>query len=166
MGRGLCTQHVHFRSILARSRRSLSGSAPFPSWRSTAFEALALACARGRPRPCECRPWGECPMRHPHNNRILASTALALVLAIPLGGMAINPDKLAAAPGAETPAEQSPTQAPPAPALLANDRPAASIDTPANPATATEQTAPTDPLASLDAADRAIAEKIRDLLDR
>ncbi len=103
-------------------------------------------------------------MCHPHNNRVLASTALALVLAIPLGGMAINPDKLAAAPGAETPAEQSPTQAPPAPALLANDRPAASIDTPANPATATEQTAPTDPLASLDAADRAIAEKIRDLL--
>jgi murein L,D-transpeptidase YcbB/YkuD len=104
-------------------------------------------------------------MRHPYYSSILTSTALALVLAIPLGSMAVSSNKLAAAAVTETPAEQPPTQAAPAPALPANDAPAAaSIGTPANPAAVADETAAADPLASLDAADRAVAEKIRDLL--
>jgi murein L,D-transpeptidase YcbB/YkuD len=108
-------------------------------------------------------------MRHPRHNRILAGTALALVFAIPFGAMAIDLNKLAAAPVAGTPAEQAPTQAQPATALPGTDLPTPAIDTPANPAAATEQTGAeqtraADPLAALDAADRAVAEKIRDLL--
>ena len=101
------------------------------------------------------------------SHRILASTALALVLAIPLASMAKAPNKLAATP--ITPAEQAPAQALPAPQLPANDALAAAIGTAANPAAsspapATEPAAPVDPLAALDPADRAVAEKLRDLL--
>ena len=101
-------------------------------------------------------------MHNPRHYRILASTALALVLAIPFGSMAIDPSTSTAAPMAGTTAEQAPAQAAPAMENPANDPPAALVGPPANLATATEQTA--DPLASLDAADRAVAEKIRDLL--
>jgi murein L,D-transpeptidase YcbB/YkuD len=90
-------------------------------------------------------------MSSSRHNLILAGTALALVLAIPVSAMAVD-IKLAFAPGAATPAEAAATQAAPATA------------TPADPAAATEQAAPADPLAALDAADRAVAEKIRDLL--
>jgi murein L,D-transpeptidase YcbB/YkuD len=117
-------------------------------------------------------------MRNPRYNRvILASTALALILAIPLVGMAKNDNPLAGAPNnqlvgatAAAPAEQASTQAAPAAAAEATEAPAASNGTAAEPATSTEQTAateqatPPDPLASLDPADRAVAEKIRDLL--
>jgi murein L,D-transpeptidase YcbB/YkuD len=104
---------------------------------------------------------------------ILAGTALALVLAIPVGAMAIDLNKLAFAPNAGTPAEQSSAQAAPATALPANDPPAASIAAPAaateqaqgaGPVAGAEEAAPVDPLAALDPADRAVAEKIRDLL--
>jgi murein L,D-transpeptidase YcbB/YkuD len=103
------------------------------------------------------------------SHRILASTALALVLAIPLASMAKAPNKLAATPTSATPAEQAPAQALPAPQLPANDALAAAIGTAANPAAsspapATEPAAPVDPLAALDPADRAVAEKLRDLL--
>jgi murein L,D-transpeptidase YcbB/YkuD len=113
------------------------------------------------------------------SHRILASTALALVLAIPLASMAKAPNKLAATPMAATPAEQAPAQALPAqalpaPALPANDALAAAIGSAANPAApnpaaaspaaATEPAVPADPLAALDPADRAVAEKLRDLL--
>jgi murein L,D-transpeptidase YcbB/YkuD len=113
-------------------------------------------------------------MRNPRYNRvILASTALALILAIPLVGMAKNDNPLAAVPMAATaaaPAEQASTQAAPVTAAEATEAPAISNGTPAEPATSTGQTAATeqaaapDPLASLDPADRAVAEKIRDLL--
>ncbi len=95
-------------------------------------------------------------------DRILASTALALILAAPLGGMA--KDILAAAPMAAVPADQASTPAVPATATPTTEPAAASDGTPPAPATATEQTVAPDPLASLDPADRAVAEKLRDLL--
>ncbi len=117
-------------------------------------------------------------MYNPRYNRILASTALAVILAAPLAVMAKNNSQVAdvpmgaapsALPVAATPAEQAPAQAAPAAATPAEETPAISNGTSADPAaateqTATEQTAAPDPLAALDPADRAVAEKIRDLL--
>ena len=109
-------------------------------------------------------------MRKSHHNHILAGTALAVVLAIPVGAMAIDLNKLAFAPVTATPAEQAPAQAAiaaaiqPATELPGRDLPAVSVETPASPAPAIEQAAPVDPLAALDPADRAVAEKLRDLL--
>ena len=100
-------------------------------------------------------------MPGPRYDLILASSALALILAVPLSGMAKDPTKLAAAPVAVTPVEQASTQTSAVIAIPANE---VSNDALAYPATATEQTGAPDPLASLDPADRAIAEKIRDLL--
>jgi murein L,D-transpeptidase YcbB/YkuD len=109
-------------------------------------------------------------MRGLRHDRILASTALALIFAAPLGAFAQDSNKqdsnkLAAAFTERYPAEQTSTQTPPATATPANALPASSAGTAPDPATATEQPAPPpDPLASLDPADRVIAEKIRDLL--
>jgi murein L,D-transpeptidase YcbB/YkuD len=76
--------------------------------------------------------------------------------------MAKDPTKLAAAPMAVTPAEQALTQTSTAAiAIPANEL---SKDIHADPATATDKAAAPDPLESLDPADRAIAEKIHDLL--
>src|SRR5258708_7699558 len=100
-------------------------------------------------------------MPGPRYDLILASSALALILAIPLSSLAKDPTKLAGAPMAVTPAEQASTQASTVIAIPAKE---VSNDILADPAAATEQTAAPDPLASLDPADRAIAEKIRDLL--
>jgi murein L,D-transpeptidase YcbB/YkuD len=100
-------------------------------------------------------------MPGPRYDLILASSALALILAVPLSSMAKDPTKLAAAPMAVTPAEQASTQTSTVIASSANEM---SNDASSVPATATEHTAAPDPLASLDPADRAIAEKIRDLL--
>ena len=69
-----------------------------------------------------------------------------------------------------TAAEPASTPAAPAAATQANEPPAISNATSPEPTTATEQAASTqpaaapDPLAALDPADRAVAEKIRDLL--
>ena len=116
--------------------------------------------------------------------RILAGTALALILAVPMVGLAEGPNKMApapttASPPAALPVEQTATPAPaptavapveqsatPAPAAAAAS-PAEQVATPtlaADPVAVTEQAVPADPLASLDPADRAIAEKLRDLL--
>jgi murein L,D-transpeptidase YcbB/YkuD len=163
-------------------------------------------------------------MSGPRYDRILASTALALILTAPLGFAAMAQDAAenAAAPSAAVsaaqraaekfaaagldaavkpqPADESPAASPvpalaaassalaPAPGQTAmvpkdaaapSEAPAAAKDvvapaaaakdaaapaTPANPAVATEQTAAPDPMASLDPADRVVAEKIRDLL--
>src|SRR5258707_14625939 len=92
---------------------------------------------------------------------ILASSALALILAVPLSGMANDPSKLAPAPMAVTLGEQASTQTSTMIAIPAKE---VSNDTLADPASATDQAAMTDPLASLDPADRAIAETLRDLL--
>ncbi|MGZ3288894.1 MAG: L,D-transpeptidase family protein [Xanthobacteraceae bacterium] len=169
-------------------------------------------------------------MSGPRYDRILASTALALILTAPLGFAAMAQDAAENAAAASTavsaaqraaekfaaagldaavkpqPADESPA-ASPVPALAAassapalapgqtamvpkdatapSEAPAAVKDvaapavapgeapaakdaaapaTPANPAVATEQTAAPDPMASLDPADRVVAEKIRDLL--
>jgi murein L,D-transpeptidase YcbB/YkuD len=169
-------------------------------------------------------------MSGPRYDRILASTALALILTAPLGfaARAQEAAENAAAPSTAVsaaqraaekfaaagldaavkpqPADESPA-ASPVPALAAassaparapgqtamvpkdatapSEAPAAVKDvaapavapgeapaakdaaapaTPANPAVATEQTAAPDPMASLDPADRVVAEKIRDLL--
>ena len=112
-------------------------------------------------------------------NRILASTALALILAAPLGYMAKGHLAAMAATSAEpaaaqfAPATAAPAMVAPAsePAAIPTSAPAAATEpaTSAQPAAATEQTAiepavAPDPLAALDPADRAVAEKIRDLL--
>src|SRR3954464_13807562 len=108
-------------------------------------------------------------------NRILASTALALVLAAPLGYLAKGHLTAMAATSAEPAVTQfAPVNASPANAAPASEP--AAISTPAAPAAVTEPAAATeqqtaiepvvapDPLAALDPADRAVAEKIRDLL--
>jgi murein L,D-transpeptidase YcbB/YkuD len=99
-------------------------------------------------------------MPGPRYDLIFASSALALVLAVPLSGMANGP-KLAEAPIAVTPAENTSTQTPTLIAIPANEK---SGDALSDTETATNQASPSDPLASLDPADRAVAEKIRDLL--
>ena len=76
-------------------------------------------------------------------------------------------DDLTAVPTGASPAGQS-TETSSAPTAPASDSPAATIDaTPVkstDPVSAIEQNVVSDPLASLDPADRAVAEKIRDLL--
>jgi murein L,D-transpeptidase YcbB/YkuD len=101
---------------------------------------------------------------------ILAGTALALILAaVPLGGLALDgSNKMAPAPAAGSPVEPAATEASsPNPAVTetaATAEPTATTE----PAVTTEltvtaeQAAPPDPMASLDPADRAVAEKIRD----
>jgi L,D-transpeptidase YcbB len=130
-------------------------------------------------------------MRGLRYDRILAGTALALVLAMAGGAQAAGRNvahkaaaldaTMPAATAVSTPAQATPVQA--APVQAAAVSPAAAVDVtapPANdgpaqtdtvtppaaspaPATVTETAAP-DPFASLDPADRPIAEKIRDLL--
>ena len=86
-------------------------------------------------------------MRGPRYEQILASTALALILSIPLGVSARDVERAAAVPQPPaTPAPGATSEAPPAPAA------------------ATDHATTPDPLASLDPADRVIAEYIRDLL--
>jgi murein L,D-transpeptidase YcbB/YkuD len=125
---------------------------------------------------------GRIPMyNRRYNNRILAGTALALVLAVPLAVMAKNGNPPAAVPMAATGAEQTAPQAAPAAIATEANEPSA-ISTGAFPApapaaeqtnteeaatgqtTASEQVTAPDPLAALDPADRAVAEKLRDLL--
>jgi murein L,D-transpeptidase YcbB/YkuD len=121
-------------------------------------------------------------MRGPRYQHILAGTALALILAIPAGVIARDAaNKMAAAPMAGSPTEPmaaSPATpiavAPPAPAAVPAapvTEPAAETSTPtpaAEPAVTVQETVapvapPPDPMASLDPADRPIAEKIRDI---
>jgi murein L,D-transpeptidase YcbB/YkuD len=102
---------------------------------------------------------------------ILAGTALALILAaVPLGGLALDgSNKMAPAPAAASPAEQASTEASaPNPAVTETAATTESTAATTEPAAATEltvtaeQAAPPDPMASLDPADRPVAEKIRD----
>jgi murein L,D-transpeptidase YcbB/YkuD len=94
---------------------------------------------------------------------LAAGTALPLILAVPLGSMARDPGELAAEP--TPPAERGSTQtAPDAAPDAESELPTISNRVSVDPATMAPQTAAPDPLASLDPADRAIAEKIRDLL--
>ncbi len=100
-------------------------------------------------------------MSCPRCDRMLAGTALALLLAAPFG---VSAQETAKSPAIASPA----TEASSPPAIPAGEPPAASINTdpaaPAAPAAVTEETAAPDPLASLDPTDRVVAEKICDLL--
>jgi murein L,D-transpeptidase YcbB/YkuD len=108
-------------------------------------------------------------MSGPRRDRILAGTALALILAAPFAAFAqegINAGaKSAAVATGVSPAGSGKTQDP---AAYPGDEPTGTLNAapaaPASPAAATEQSAAPDPLASLDPADRVVAEKIRDLL--
>jgi L,D-transpeptidase YcbB len=127
-------------------------------------------------------------MRGVRYDHILASTALALILAGPIG-IAAAQEKPAAAPAAAPAASAIPpasdnatttgaisTKPDAVPASVATPAPAANPEpaqpataaAPANassePAVAAAPAAQPDPLASLDPADRPIAEKVRDLL--
>jgi L,D-transpeptidase YcbB len=103
-------------------------------------------------------------------DRILSSTALALILVAPLGAGAQDASMNASKQNGKTAAAFSERYSPeqtPAPASPATTTPAASGQpaSAVNAPVATDQPAPpSDPLASLDPADRPIAEKIRDLL--
>jgi L,D-transpeptidase YcbB len=92
-------------------------------------------------------------MSGPRYDRILASTALALILAGPLGASvaAQETSKVATAPTVATQSASPPSESTPA---------AVPATTPSDAA----KDAPPDPMAALDPADRAVAEKIRDLL--
>src|SRR5262245_29859892 len=105
-------------------------------------------------------PLGECPMSGPRYDRILASTALALILTASLGTSVVaqQASRMANAPTAATPA------APP-PAETTAATPATTAPTDAAKDAATPAASPAaDPMAALDPADRPIAERIRDLL--
>ena len=96
--------------------------------------------------------------------RILAGTALALILAAPLVGMAKNNSQIAAVPMAAPPAEQAVPESAPATATPPSEAPAVSNGAAPEAASAVEPADAPDPLASLDPADRAVAESIRGLL--
>jgi L,D-transpeptidase YcbB len=101
-------------------------------------------------------------MRGPRYERILAGTALALLLALAPSAYA-QPDKLEAA----VPMPEQATLPPPTAADVTGNT---NNTTTSNPGAAPSENAtppapPPDPLASLDPADRPIAEKMRDLLN-
>jgi L,D-transpeptidase YcbB len=108
-------------------------------------------------------------MSGPRRDRILAGTALALILAAPFAGFAQEGTnagaKSAAVATGASPAGPGKTQDS---AAYPGDEPTGTLNAPpaapASPAATTEQSAAPDPLASLDPADRVVAEKIRDVL--
>ena len=96
-------------------------------------------------------------------DRILAGTALAMVLALAPSAYA-QPDKIEAAVPMPEPATLPPPTAADITAKPAPDPNTAAAPAPAPAETAAApETPPPDPLASLDPADRPIAEKMRDL---
>src|SRR5215472_10507783 len=106
-------------------------------------------------------------MNSPRCDRILACVAFAFaVILAALFNVFVKGGNLAAVPTGAPPAGQASTETSSAPTAPASESPAATIDvTPAKPTSPpTEQSVVPDPLASLDPADRVVAEKIRDLL--
>src|SRR6516162_7339238 len=111
---------------------------------STIFAASGspVSRVRGSEPSTTSSTFGE-HLMHGLRYRILAGTALALILAVPMVGLAEGPNKMApapttASPPAALPVEQTATPAP-APTAVA---PAAQVSTPtlaADPATVTEQ---------------------------
>ena len=105
-------------------------------------------------------------MKGPRCDRILAGMTVAVTLIALFS--AFQWGDLTAVPTGASPAGQDSTQTSSAPTAPASESPAATIDaTPAkstDPVSEIEQNVVSDPLASLDPADRAVAEKIRDLL--
>jgi murein L,D-transpeptidase YcbB/YkuD len=102
----------------------------------------------------------------PRRKCILAGGALALILAV-LFNFFTQGRNLAAVPTEASEAGQASMEASSAPTVPPSELRVATVDAAlptTGPASATEQRAVPDPLASLDPADRVIAEKIRDLL--
>ncbi len=97
-------------------------------------------------------------------DRILAGTALALILAAaPFDVFAQEAGKWAAVPTGAPAAGQASSETSSAPTAPASESPTApGGPAAADPASAPEQSPAPDPLASLDPADRPVAEKIRD----
>src|SRR5262249_38895929 len=106
-------------------------------------------------------------MNGPRYDRILAGMAFAVILAALFNAFAKGGNS-AAVPTGASPVGQASTETSSAPTAPASESPAATIDAtpakPTDPVSPTEQSVVPDPLASLDPADRAVAEKIRDLL--
>ena len=106
-------------------------------------------------------------MRGPRCDRILAGMTFAVILAVLFNVFAKGGD-LTAVPTGASPVGQASTETSSAPTAPASESPAATIDAtpakPTGPVSAIEQSVVPDPLASLDPADRVLAEKIRDLL--
>src|SRR5215472_5234562 len=106
-------------------------------------------------------------MNGPRCDRILAGMAFAVILAALFNVFAKGGNLVAIATGA-SPDGQASTETSSASTGPASESPAATIDPtpakPTGPVGATEQSVVPDPLASLDPADRVVAEKIRDLL--
>jgi L,D-transpeptidase YcbB len=104
-------------------------------------------------------------MKGPRFDRILAGMTVAVTLVALFS--VFQWGDLTAVPTGASPAGQS-AETSSAPTAPASDSPAATIDaTPVkstDPVSAIEQNVVSDPLASLDPADRVVAEKIRDLL--
>src|SRR5215510_5332729 len=99
-------------------------------------------------------------MRGPRYDRILAGTALALLLALAPSAYA-QPDKLEA----NVPMPEQAILPPPTAADVTGTAANAATGNPAVPSEAVAPAPAPDPLASLDPADRPIAEKMRDLLN-
>src|SRR3984893_7831866 len=102
----------------------------------------------------------------PRCDFILVGAALGLCLAVLFGCFAQGRN-LAAGPTEASQAGQASTETSSAPTVPPSELRVATVDaavTTTGPASATEQRAVPDPLASLDPADQVIAEKIRDLL--
>jgi L,D-transpeptidase YcbB len=102
----------------------------------------------------------------PRRDRILVGAGCALILAVVVHGFGQDENSAAVPTGASQPG-QGATETSLAHTTAPSEAPAATVATAlatSGPASATEQRAVPDPLASLDSADRGIAEKIRDLL--
>src|ERR1700720_2044636 len=103
----------------------------------------------------------------PRRDSFLVGAAIALILAVLFDCFAQGRN-LAAVPTEASQAGQASTETSSAPTVPPSELRVATVDaavtTTAPPASATEQRAVPDPLASLDPADQVIAEKIRDLL--
>src|SRR5689334_8976261 len=103
-------------------------------------------------------------MKGPRFDCALARMTFAVILAV-LFNVFAKADDLTTVPAGASPAGQP---SPSAPTAGASESPAATIDTtpakPTDPVSAINQSVVPDPLASLDPADRVVAEKIRDLL--
>jgi murein L,D-transpeptidase YcbB/YkuD len=106
-------------------------------------------------------------MRGLRYDRILAGTALALILAAPCTASAQKTAAVTAATGeAAVPMPEGGTLPPPTSSDVKGTTPAlAPGDLPPDVPAAAEPAAPIDPYAALDPADRAIAEKVHDLLN-
>src|SRR3954447_11065874 len=152
MGSGCAFLQIRLRSFAATPSASAPRHPPAP-----------------RAAPSPRRSCGEFPMVILRKRHILTSTALVIIIATPFISMATDTNKLAAAPAVGThpasvlaaaPMTDVPAtaRAPSAPETAANSAGAAELLTPIN------ETEQGGSLAAIDAVDRAVAEKIRDLL--